>query len=158
MDIGCFELRIAVGTTNISPKKSKVLRRNYRLKSKDLLSPGNSKPDFVECMTNLSICLAVDSSEEKKRLSLEERVLNAFLFPDTINRFGCVSIGESRNLVNEIKVQQTEPDGYYWLNVAEGGKYQFTTWVNFANKSNVDRFDFGVFNPSNMAVIRPANS
>lgn len=98
--IGCRVT--AVILTELS--KSVVLRKIWRVKNLDLSSPKNIRPDFQELLSNLELILWLDSTEERAAacMTLEERVKNAIAQPESINRSGGLSLGESTHLVNEV--------------------------------------------------------
>ena len=73
------------------PDKSVVLRTVWRVKSKPLGSPGNTRPDYQQLLTNIQLVMWLDSScEREQTFTLESRVASA-LSPDRrsqIERFG----------------------------------------------------------------------
>ena len=119
---------IAIATRNPNPQKSKILRRTYRFKNSDPLSTENSKPDFFEAITNVRLCLAVSSEAEKKSPNLEERIRQSLA--GNVSRFGVLSMGESRNVINKLREIQHPPDGYFWLIPDEDGERSLTTSVD----------------------------
>lgn len=99
-------VRIAPGIIG-KPEKSVVLRTVWRVKSKPLGSPGNTRPDYQQLLTGVHLVIWIDSSgEDKKSNTLESRVLTA-LSPETrsqIERFGGLSLGESTHMVDEVSL------------------------------------------------------
>ncbi len=97
--IGC---RVTVGRIG-EPDLSVVLRPVWRVKNKPLGSSGNSRPDYQQLLSNVRLVLWLDSSqEENTQDSLEQRVRNALKSPNSISRFGGLSLGESTHLVDEV--------------------------------------------------------
>lgn len=89
--------RFAYGLTT-TPKHSVILRTIWRFKSK--IPPGtgaNRRPDFQEMLTDIGLIIWIDEGE------LAQRVKQAGEHPENISRHGGLSLGESRDLVNEIR-------------------------------------------------------
>lgn len=87
------------------PAYSVVLRTLWRVK-KHKEGPGlgeNRRPDFQELLTDVQLAVWVRRGEgETSEMSLNERVKNSLAQPDSISRFGGLSLGESTHLVDEI--------------------------------------------------------
>ncbi len=100
--IGC---RVAPALLN-RPDQSVVLRTVWRVKSKPLGSPGNSRPDFQQLLTDVEALIWIDSSEEPadRGSNLEARVRESLTMPSNVSRFGGLSLGESTHLVNEVSL------------------------------------------------------
>jgi CRISPR-associated protein Cas5t len=99
--VGC---RIAPVMLN-RPEISVVLRTVWRVKNKPLGSSGNTRPDYQQLLSPVELLLWCDSSEEPNPDSgLETRLSHALDRPETIERFGGLSLGESTHLVNEVNV------------------------------------------------------
>lgn len=94
-------------------ERSVVLRTVWRVKKMPIGSPGNTRPDYQQLLTDVRLILWLDSSEEEPRedsasenRTLEERVKTA-LDPKRrkeIDRFGGLSLGESTHLVNDVSL------------------------------------------------------
>ncbi|MDO5554462.1 MAG: type I-MYXAN CRISPR-associated protein Cas5/Cmx5/DevS [Planctomycetia bacterium] len=94
-------------------ERSVVLRTVWRVKKTPLGSPGNTRPDYQQILTDVQLLIWLDSSDEEKHdgtalvdQSLEKRVKTA-LDPEgrgQIARFGGLSLGESTHLVNEVSL------------------------------------------------------
>lgn len=78
-----------------------VLRTVWRVKKTPLGSPGNTRPDYQQLLTDVRLVLWLDSSGEPEN-SLEQRVVEAMASPRGISRFGGLSLGESTHLVDEV--------------------------------------------------------
>ncbi len=100
--VGC---RIAPGMLN-QPDQSVVLRTVWRVKKTPLGSPGNSRPDYQQLLTDARVCIWLDSSDEvaKRGPNLELRVREALTNPSLVSRFGGLSLGESTHLVDEVSL------------------------------------------------------
>jgi CRISPR-associated protein Cas5t len=97
---GC---RITAGILR-EPTRSVVLRTLWRIKERGLpLGVGqNARPDFQELAIGADLMVWCDSAEEADpALGLEARVTEAFARPESIDRFGGWSLGESTHLVND---------------------------------------------------------
>jgi len=83
----------------VEPRVSVVLRTAWRVKVKKLpLGIGsNRRPDYQEILTELQLAIWVE--EGPLAIMLE----NTALRPHSIERFGGLSLGESRDLVNDIQ-------------------------------------------------------
>jgi CRISPR-associated protein Cas5t len=79
------------------PKTSVVLRTVWRVKKTPLGSPGNTRPDYQQLLTDVRLVIWLDSSVE-----LEDRVRNALSKPSTVSRYGGLSLGESTHMVDEV--------------------------------------------------------
>ncbi len=78
------------------PPTSVVLRTVWRVKKTPLGSPGNTRPDYQQLLTDVRLVIWLDSVE------LEERVRNALVNPSSVTRFGGLSLGESTHMVDEV--------------------------------------------------------
>lgn len=93
-------VRIAPVLVN-TPLTSVVLRTVWRVKKAPLGSPGNTRPDYQQLLTEVELLIWLDSSEEADT-GLETRVRNALADPGSVSRFGGLSLGESTHLVDEV--------------------------------------------------------
>lgn len=95
------------------PDISVVLRTVWRVKKMPLGSPGNTRPDYQQLLTDIRLVVWLDSREEKQEgAKLEARVKRAIEDPGTIDRFGGLSLGESTHLVDEVSVfDEKSPEG-----------------------------------------------
>lgn len=87
------------------PDRSVVLRTVWRVKSKPLGSPGNTRPDYQQLLTNVKLVMWLDSSQEREQLLTLESRISCALSPNRrsqIERFGGLSLGESTHLVDEV--------------------------------------------------------
>lgn len=80
------------------PEVSVVLRTAWRIKDKKT-SPGvgvNRRPDYQEILTGVTLAVYIRSG------TLAERIKIVQTNPEQIERYGGLSLGESRDLVNDI--------------------------------------------------------
>ena len=92
------------------PQVSTVLRTKWRVKSgKTPLGTGQNKvPDFQEVLTGLEMAVWVrGGKEEIARPSLAERLGRVLSHPSECERFGALSLGESTQLVNDLRRWKT---------------------------------------------------
>lgn len=128
------------------PRNSIVIRTVRRLKNSDLNSPSNSKPDFQEILSGIEIIVGVDSTRDGN--DLENRIRTSLTLPDTINRFGGLSLGESRDLINDIQILNDLDTGeLQWLNKNDRGSLKLPLVVDRLGSKNTkrDKFDWGDF-------------
>lgn len=134
--VGC---RLAPVLLN-RPRTSVVLRTVWRVKKTPLGSPGNTRPDYQQLLTDVKLLLWLDSSSEENGSSpLEMRVREALSTPATINipegRFGGLSLGESTHLVDEVSLwdrvqsRHAVATGLAFL-VAPKGRFTLPVWVD----------------------------
>jgi CRISPR-associated protein Cas5t len=126
--VGC---RIAPVLLN-QPDLSVVLRTVWRVKSRPLGAPGNTRPDFQQFLSPLELILWLDSAEEAAPGErLEARVDRALHNPASIERFGGLCLGESSHLVDSIHRFGTDPgrSGRAFL-LAERGRLTLPVWVD----------------------------
>lgn len=87
-------------------EKSRVLRTARRWKSRDITASDNARPDYQEVLSGVDILVLLNNGEEKVRhksgRSLADRVAEALASPGAVDRFGGLSLGESRDLVDTI--------------------------------------------------------
>ncbi|MBP7792336.1 MAG: type I-MYXAN CRISPR-associated protein Cas5/Cmx5/DevS [Candidatus Goldbacteria bacterium] len=125
------EIAIAILT---KPEISVVLRSLWRIKDKNK-DPGvgnNKKPDFQELLSNIQVSVWIKKGKtEKPKISLMERVKQAFENPGEIKRFGGLSLGESTHLVNEIRIwKETDPKKVGLLVKDTKGDLTLPVWVD----------------------------
>ncbi|MDZ4780597.1 MAG: type I-MYXAN CRISPR-associated protein Cas5/Cmx5/DevS [Planctomycetia bacterium] len=126
-------VRIAPVLLN-EPEMSVVLRTIWRVKKTPLGSAGNSRPDYQQLLTGVQLVIWLDSREETGA-GLESRVGTALTDPDSISRFGGLSLGESTHLVDEVsrleavKSRLDDHSGRAFL-LAERGRLTLPVWVD----------------------------
>jgi CRISPR-associated protein Cas5t len=126
-------VRIAIALESI-PKNSTVLRTFRRLKKPDLNAKENARPDFQDVLCGLEVVVCIDSTEEPN--NLESRIEQAFACPETLDRFGGLSLGESRDLIDDLRILQQLPSSIQWLVKDPKGKVTLPVWVNYQGSEN----------------------
>jgi CRISPR-associated protein Cas5t len=109
------------------PVVSTILRTTWRIKIKKT-PPGtgnNKKPDYQELLTGLKLYVCVGGCP------LVEKLKGVAVDSKQISRFGGLSLGESRDLVNDI-VFNPEINGQTgkWLVNDPKGKNPLPVWVD----------------------------
>ena len=128
--IGC-----RIGPTLVGePQKSTILRTVWRTKSKKFrMGDGNNRtPAQQELLTGVRVVLWLNSLDEKKmEPSLEQRVENALTHPESLERFGGLSLGESTHLIDEMRLfsGSVEETGLIFV-CAERGRLTLPVWVD----------------------------
>jgi CRISPR-associated protein Cas5t len=113
------------------PNYSVVLRTVWRVKDRKE-GPGlgnNRRPDFQELLTDTRIAVWVrQGDKESASQSLAARVTQAMIAPDTVSRFGGLSLGESTHLVDEIKTLNGQSIRGKLLFAEEDGDLSLPVW------------------------------
>lgn len=127
---------IAIARTSV-PTVSKILRRIRKWKTKDENSIQNSSPEFQEVLFGLSFVAQI-----KGELGL--KVAEALLCPESIDRFGVLCFGESRDMVNSVDLLYLNSDtaknlDWQWLVRDSSGSHFLNYWIEY-NSSPVDSF------------------
>ncbi len=112
------------------PEKTTIIRTFRRIKKKELDDPANARPDFQELLTGLQFGVWVRSSQEINELTLVSRLDKAFNHPEQIDRFGGLSLGESRDLVNSISLMAGSETAWQWLVQDQYGAISLPYWVD----------------------------
>lgn len=137
-------VKIAIGLLSI-PKSCTVIRTFKRRKQNDINHKENTKPENQEILCGLKLVVCVDSDAEKN--NLENRILQALESPETINRFGGLSLGESRDLLDELDIIDKIPKSVQWLVKNYQGEIVLPTWVDYLGSENTrwQTFSLGNF-------------
>jgi len=106
----------------------KLSRYKYGVASKQA-TLGNA-PDFVETLCGVKFRCWIDSSEERRQTRrLEERVIEALESPETIDRYGLVSLGMSDDMVDDIHRVETADGAWLRLRPRPDGPMELPVWV-----------------------------
>lgn len=145
--VGCRVTAALLG----QPDKSMVLRTVWRIKSKKLpMGSGNNRSlAQQEILTGVQLVLWLDSGEETiERPTLEQRVREALLHPEKIDRFGGLCLGESTHLVDEVKLFEGDAtqEGAIFL-LQERGQLTLPVWVDHVGSEGT-RYVTGELKPS----------
>jgi CRISPR-associated protein Cas5t len=99
---------------------------------RDIYDPSNARPDYQELLTNVEFVVWVSAGTDKATPTLPERLQQAFINPASINRFGGLSLGESRDLVNAVTLlpESDHREVMWWLVQDEDGSLTLPYWVD----------------------------
>jgi CRISPR-associated protein Cas5t len=124
-------VRLAIALLS-QPQKSTVIRTFRRFKKKEISASENARPDYQELLTDIQFLVWVDSGTDAAPLALPERLRSAFINPESVDRFGGLSLGESRDLVNVVMlVPEIQPNHFLqWLVRDEDGLLTLPYWVD----------------------------
>ncbi len=131
-------VRLAIALLSV-PEKSTVIRTMRRVKTKkNLADSSNSRPDYQELLTDIRFAVWVDGEGDRSQRTLPERLETALTNPSAISRFGGLSLGESRDLVNAVSLVK-ESDRHQkisWLVRDEDGLLTLPCWADKLNSAN----------------------
>lgn len=123
-------VRLAIALLS-KPKKSIVVRTFHRYKKRDIHDPSNIKLDYQELLTDIRLIVAIDSGKDRNQPSLENRLRQSFEEPASVCRFGGLSLGESRDLVNSVSLLKGSfRETTQWLVQDECGSLTLPYWVD----------------------------
>jgi len=108
------------------PTVSIALRTAWRVKNKKA-QPGtgnNKRPDYQEVLSGLVFGVWVGEGP------LADRLIAAARNPELINRFGGLSVGESKDLVDQISFRPHWESNGSWLVPSEDGEHPLPVWVD----------------------------
>jgi CRISPR-associated protein Cas5t len=132
--------RLALSVTAV-PRVSRVLRTAWRVK-KSNVGPGigsNRRPDYQEILTGLECGVWVWKGD------LAERLCRVRDDPSSMTRYGGLSLGESRDLVDEVSFDpQWTPSSGRWLFREPQGHYPLPVWVDHVGSKGTHLQQFSV--------------
>lgn len=118
------ELAYAILT---KPELSVVMRTAWRMKNKNV-PPGvgqNRRPDFQEILTGVEILVCLKPGK------LADRINKVQTSPRNIKRYGGLSLGESRDLINDILWNpDLKQETGQWLTIDSEGEFPLPVWVD----------------------------
>lgn len=118
-----FQSRPRVATT-----LRKLSRYKYGVASKQ--STLGNAPDFVETLCGIVFLCWVDSLQEERATDrLEERLVQALEAPESIERYGLVSLGMSDDLVDDVRLSDASSDNWLRLRPEANGSMELPVWV-----------------------------
>ncbi|WP_017318857.1 type I-MYXAN CRISPR-associated protein Cas5/Cmx5/DevS [Mastigocladopsis repens] len=135
------------------PQKSTVIRTFRRFKKKDIHDPSNARPDYQELLTDVRFITWVDAGEDNSQPTLAERLQMAFANPASINRFGGLCLGESRDLVNDVTLLPKNYQGQslQWLVQDENGLLTLPYWVDHVGSKGTHWQRYIILEPSELS-------
>lgn len=143
--------KLAIAVTK-SPLVSTVLRTAWRVKDKKY-QPGtgnNRRPDYQEILTGLEIAIWVSQG------GLAQRLNELCHSPGSVSRYGGLSLGESRDLVDEVEFYpKWHNQSAAWLINDKRGQYPLPVWVDHIGSKGTR---WGQFKLVNSAMVIPSNN
>ena len=142
-------VRLAIALLS-EPEKSTVIRTFRRFKKKDIHDPSNARPDYQELLSDIQFVVWIDAREDRAKPTLVERLQMAFDNPATINRFGGLSLGESRDLVNSVTLvtEKEQAKKLYWLIQNPTGLLTLPYWVDHVGSRGTRWQRYQLLNPT----------
>lgn len=133
------------------PQQSRVIRTFRRFKKKEISDSSNARPDYQELLTDIRFVVWVDAGADADAVTLPERLQLAFQNPASVDRFGGVCLGESRDLVNAVSLL---PDNglqgsLRWLVQDENGLLTLPIWVDHVGSQGTRWRRYTLQNSSN---------
>lgn len=123
-------VRLAIALLS-EPKTSTIIRTFHRYKERNIHHPSNIKPDYQELLTDVRFIVWVDSGTDEARPILVERLYETFTNPACVDRFGGLSLGESRDLVNSVAlISDYIHESMHWLVQEKNGPLTLPYWVD----------------------------
>jgi CRISPR-associated protein Cas5t len=144
--------RLAIALLS-QPQKSTVIRTFRRFKKKDIHDPSNARPDYQELLTDVRFITWIDAGSDNSQPTLPERLQMAFANPASINRFGGLCLGESRDLVNAITLLTKNYQGQslQWLVCNENGLLTLPYWVDHVGSKGTHWQRYLILQPSELS-------
>lgn len=133
------------------PVKSTVIRTFRRFKKKEIGDPSNARPDYQELLTDIHFVVWVNADSASNSPTLLERLQQAFENPASIDRFGGLCLGESRDLVNAVTLLPEENQGkpLQWLVRDENGLLTLPIWVDHVGSRGTRWYRYTLQDKSN---------
>lgn len=133
------------------PELSTVIRTFRRFKKKDIHDPSNARPDYQELLTDIQFVVWITAGTDASKPTLPERLQMAFDNPASINRFGGLCLGESRDLVNSVLPfkQKDQQESLHWLEQNEDGLLTLPYWVDHVGSRGTRWQRYRLLEPSN---------
>lgn len=123
---GC-ELAIAVETLPQISRVFRKFRRGQALK--------NVRPDYQDLLADVRMRVWVRRANDPASPPLVERVRAALLTPETLNRYGGLSLGESSYLIDSISIDDSPPGALFFVRPTSDGFYSLPAWIDHADAS-----------------------
>jgi CRISPR-associated protein Cas5t len=128
------------------PQISTVIRTFRRFKRKDIAAPENARPDYQELLTNVKFLVWVSTGSDSTTPDLVERLQIAFAEPQRVDRFGGLSLGESRDLINSVSLlsDNEQIESLQWLYRDEYGPLSLPYWVDHVGSKGTCRQSYSL--------------
>lgn len=144
-----------------NPERSVVLRTLWRIKTKKsgLGLGSNARPDFQELLTDIRLSVWVRKGQDKNEPTLIDRLGKALNKPDTIVRFGGLSLGESTHLVDEICQWPSDKAGEGRFLVSdEKGDLSLPVWPDHVGSKGTVWGQFALTDSKPLDVLPPESA
>jgi CRISPR-associated protein Cas5t len=141
------EMVLAVSTLPGRAKVFRKLRRGPELE--------NTRPDYQDLLIDLTLWIWLRPGTDPGDPPLAVRVPAALAAPQTINRFGGLSLGESSYLVDSIGVQSMTAERLVFLVPNIGGFYSLPVWVDHCNPTKTVLWRFSVSDAIGISDVLP---
>jgi CRISPR-associated protein Cas5t len=122
------EMALAVSAP---PQRAKVFRKLRR--GTDL---ENTRPDYQDLLMDLTLWVWLRQGEDAATPPLSVCVPSALSHPETVTRFGGLSLGESSYLVDSVQVVANPEQPLVFLHRDDSGFYSLPVWVDHADAKN----------------------
>ena len=116
---------IAIGLLS-EPTYFTVLRKCRRFKHTRIDHQSNSTPDFQEVLADVRLLVWLKG--DRSEANLADRIKTALANPAEVNRFGILSLGESRDMVDDLSFANEGDRVDRWLLKDERGFLVLPTW------------------------------
>jgi CRISPR-associated protein Cas5t len=124
------------------PQRAKVFRKLRR--GDDLES---RRPDYQDLLIDLRLWIWLRPGDDAARPPLPARVKEALGAPETVTRFGGVSLGESSYLIDSITDRAIPPPQLVFLRCSPSGFYSLPVWVDHQDSRNTILARFAIGTP-----------
>jgi len=124
------------------PTYSVVLRTLWRVKDRHegLGLSNNRRPDFQELLTDVRLAVWVRKGEhERGDKSLIDRIRATINQPDSVVRFGGLSLGESTHLVDEVSLLNQQSSRGQLLMAEDDGDLSLPVWPDHVGSATLWR-------------------
>ena len=132
---------ILVAVTSLAAP-SVILRKTRRVKSTDLNSKENSRPDYQTLLSGMNFIVGVRDRARSRGDGLDDQIRHAYSHPSAVQRFGGLSCGESHNLVDTVDVLEwceivhRYGDAEVWMLAPDAdGEWSVPVWVDHVGSS-----------------------
>ena len=114
------------------PVKSKTLGIIHRFKFKDENHLGNKRPDFQEILTDIRFIVWMKKGFDSANPNLVKRLQKCLTNPSYMERWGCLYLGQSDNLIDIVKLITDDSTIHLkkWLVQDPEGSITLPCWVD----------------------------
>ena len=144
------------------PPVSTVLRKMRRdAASSELTKQGipQFRPEYQELLSGLTFWVDIERQPDAPE-DLAETVRRAIEEPESVDRYGALSLGESAFMVDAVSIVDAPPEDVLVLRPSEGGFLTMPVWTDFQDRSRTElrRFDLveGELAEDDLVRIGPA--